>query len=291
MRTFLYSIGFLLLMICNSSYLFAQAKNNKVINASFPGGEYAQAKFIADNIKLLQSVLDGMIGSVFVRVQVDETGELSNPKIVKSFNKACNEEALRIIALMPKWNAALKNNTANKTEVLIKIPFYQQRDFEFQYKRAIEYFEVKKYGLAYISIQEALRRFPDNLDYQKLESKICSLLIKEGQTCESLRDEFSKVDKEAMYPGGENEIIQFISKNTRYPRLERENGVDGNVMVTYIVDEFGNVIDVDIIKSVSLNLDNESIKVVSSFPTHTPAMKDGIPVPKRYTVPISYKIM
>lgn len=290
MKKNLFAFGVIILSIFSSTFLLAQDKAIKNRKARFPGGEFAQAKFISDSLILPQAVLDGKIGSIIVKAQVDTSGKLTRLKVLKSFNSEYNAEALRVIAAMPKWEVALKNGESIKEEILIAVPFYKQRDFDFQYKKALEYFEAKKYLLAQISITEAVRRFPDNIEYLKLQSSICSVLLESNQTCENLYEQLNKFDVDAVFPGGEYELINYIAKFTKYPSYERMNGIQGKVDLTFIVDERGNVIDVDIVKGVSANIDFESIKVISNLPKYVPAIRNGVPVPERQFTNVGFKL-
>lgn len=271
--------------------LFAQDQNVKNQDASFPGGEFAKLKYIKDNLVLPESLSGGNGGTIVVNVQLNESGKIVNAKVFSSFNTSFNAEALRMVYAMPNWIPQVKNNKPKKAEVYISIPFYKTGDYEFSYKRAIYYFELKDNLMAQLSIQEALRRFPDNIEFVELNSKICSAMVRTDQSCKDLEKELSKVDVEALFPGGENVLVQFISKNTRYPMYDRENDIQGSVQLTYIVDDKGNVKDVEIVKGVSYNLDSESIRVISSFPKFTPAMRNGVYVPKRYFVPVNFKLL
>ncbi len=285
---------YLFLLVIVTLFCYNNSNAQEVIintdKPTFPGGEYALAKFISDNIILPESAMKGSKCFVTVIVQVDVTGSLVNPKILKTYNSEYNDEAFRIISAMPKWNTAIKKGKPIKSNVIIKIPFYKHIDYDFQYKKAVEYFQTKKYTLAYLSINEAIRKFPLNIEYKRFKDSLCSIMKANNKTCEDIENEISKIDIEASFPGGESELIMYIAQNTRYPAYERENGIDGKVILTYIIDESGNVIDVDYIKSVSYYMDKESMRVISSMPKFSPAIKNGVPVPKRYTTPVVYKI-
>ncbi len=85
---------------------------------SFPGGEAAMMKFISDNIKYPPMAKEaGIKGTVFVTFVVDREGNVTDPKVMKGIGGGCDEEALRVIKMMPKWSAGEQNGK----KVLVKI--------------------------------------------------------------------------------------------------------------------------------------------------------------------------
>lgn len=85
---------------------------------TFPGGEAAMMKFISDNIKYPPMAKEaGIKGTVFVTFVVDREGNITNPQIMKGIGGGCDEEALRVIKMMPKWSPGEQNGK----KVLVKI--------------------------------------------------------------------------------------------------------------------------------------------------------------------------
>jgi len=85
---------------------------------SFPGGEAAMMKYIAENIKYPPMAKEaGIKGTVFVTFVVDRDGNVTNPQVMKGIGGGCDEEALRVIKSMPKWSAGEQNGK----KVLVKI--------------------------------------------------------------------------------------------------------------------------------------------------------------------------
>lgn len=81
-------------------------------NASFPGGDYALSSFINQNMKYPKDAYDqGVQGSIYVQVTIEEDGTVTNPIIVRNVDPSLDAEAIRIVKLMPKWNPALFHNS------------------------------------------------------------------------------------------------------------------------------------------------------------------------------------
>lgn len=97
-------------------------------------------------------------------------------------------------------------------------------------------------------------------------------------------------ETEAEYPGGENAMIFFLSSNLKYPPQARNRREQGIVFVTFVIDEGGKVVNPEILKGVSTDLDREAIRVVKRMPKWTPATKDGQNVRSRLNMPIKFML-
>ncbi len=84
--------------------------------------------------------------------------------------------------------------------------------------------------------------------------------------------------------------MQYLSKNIKYPTIAQENGVQGRVIVQFVVNKDGSIVDPVVARSVDPYLDKEAIRVVSSMPKWKPGMQRGKPVRVRYTLPVAFKL-
>ena len=111
------------------------------------------------------------------------------------------------------------------------------------------------------------------------------------------------VDEFPIYPGCEDEIdnetrfrcfnkslLQHISMEFVYPKIAREENLMGKVLVSFIIDENGEVKNVEIIKGEHESLNKEAIRIVKKLPKVVPAQKDGVPVSIKYVVPINFRL-
>lgn len=101
---------------------------------------------------------------------------------------------------------------------------------------------------------------------------------------------FDVVDQMPSFPGGMPAMMQWLSENINYPVLAVENGVQGRVIVQFVVEKDGSVTDVSIAKSVEPSLDKEAIRVVSIMPRWNPGKQNGSPVRVKYTVPVMFSL-
>ncbi len=98
------------------------------------------------------------------------------------------------------------------------------------------------------------------------------------------------VEQMPQYPGGETEMRKYIAKSTRYPEVARENGVQGRVVVRFVVSKTGKIENVEVIKSLDPACDKEALRVVSSMPNWTPGRQNGAAVSVYFVVPISFTL-
>ena len=101
---------------------------------------------------------------------------------------------------------------------------------------------------------------------------------------------FVVVEEMPMFPGGETELLKYISDHTQYPEVAKENNVQGKVIVRFCVTSKGGVDKVEILKSVDPELDKEAIRVVKTLPAFKPGKQGGKPVPVWYMVPINFTL-
>ena len=101
---------------------------------------------------------------------------------------------------------------------------------------------------------------------------------------------FDVVEQMPSFPGGQEGLMQWISNNMRYPTIAAENGIQGRVIVQFVVEKDGSITEVSVSKSVDPSLDKEAIRVVKSMPRWKAGTKDGSPVRVKYTTPVTFKL-
>lgn len=131
--------------------------------------------------------------------------------------------------------------------------------------------------------------------YEKMTKTI---YFYEGKTYTSrprLNEEENKIfdvaEQMPSFPGGQAALMQWISSNLKYPTIAAENGVQGRVIVKFVVNKDGSLQNIEVTKSPDPSLDREAVRLVSSMPRWIPAKKDGKPVCCYYTVPITFKML
>ena len=103
-------------------------------------------------------------------------------------------------------------------------------------------------------------------------------------------DAFDVVEKMPEYPGGIEAFMKFLSENVRYPEAASKAGIQGRVLVNFIVEKDGSISNIHVIQNVNEYLDAEAVRVVGAMPKWTPGMHEGKAVRVKYTVPISFRL-
>lgn len=101
---------------------------------------------------------------------------------------------------------------------------------------------------------------------------------------------FDVVEQMPSFPGGPNALFEYLSKNIKYPAIAEENGVQGRVIVTFVVERDGSITDVKVAKSVDPALDKEAQRVVRGMPHWIPGKQNGSAVRVKYTVPVTFRL-
>lgn len=101
---------------------------------------------------------------------------------------------------------------------------------------------------------------------------------------------FQVVEKMPEFPGGMGECLKFLNQNIRYPVESQKAGVQGKVIVQFVVEADGSVTNPLIVRSIDPHLDGEAIRVISLMPQWKPGMLKGRPVRVKYTVPVAFRL-
>ena len=101
---------------------------------------------------------------------------------------------------------------------------------------------------------------------------------------------FDIVEEMPHFPGGAAALQAFLSSNTKYPVVAQENGVQGRVIVSFVVERDGSITDVRVVRSVDPSLDREASRVVRSMPRWSPGKQNGSAVRVKYTVPVVFRM-
>lgn len=101
---------------------------------------------------------------------------------------------------------------------------------------------------------------------------------------------FDVVEQMPSFPGGNGALLEYLASHVKYPVVAQENGVQGRVIVSFVVERDGSITDVRVVRSVDPSLDREAARVVSSMPRWTPGKQNGSAVRVKYNVPVMFKL-
>ena len=110
------------------------------------------------------------------------------------------------------------------------------------------------------------------------------------QSSEEKEEPYTMVEQMPQFPGGPTELMKYISTNLHYPANAQENGIQGRVILRFVVSAEGNVEDVTVLRSLDPYCDKEAVRVIQSLPKWIPGKHNGRNVPVYYTCPIVFRL-
>ena len=120
-----------------------------------------------------------------------------------------------------------------------------------------------------------------------------TVVAKKNQKVYEQKDDqkvFEIVEKMPEFPGGMEALFSFFSNNVHYPDDAKEQGVEGRVMVKFVVEKDGSLSGVEVVQKASPSLDAEAMRVVKAMPNWTPGKQRGRAVRVRFTIPVTFRL-
>ncbi len=136
----------------------------------------------------------------------------------------------------------------------------------------------------------------DEAQIEVVDRAVDEIFIFQEEVKEEIQEEepepepFVVVEEMPMFPGGEAALLEYISQNTQYPEVAKENNIQGRVIIRFCVTSKGTVNQISVLKGVDPELDEEAKRVVSTLPTFRPGRQGGKPVPVWFMVPITFTL-
>ena len=101
---------------------------------------------------------------------------------------------------------------------------------------------------------------------------------------------FLVVEDAPEFPGGTQALLDFLKKNVKYPAICRDNNIQGRVIVSFVVDKDGSIVEQQVEKGVHPKLDEEALRIISIMPKWKPGYNRGKPVRVKYSVPVTFRL-
>ncbi len=253
----------------------------------YPEGDAMLLKFLAENIKYPNIAKEaGVQGRVITQFVVEKDGSISRAKIVKGIGGGCDEEALRVLNLMKPWIPGKNNGEAVPVLFIFPIKFSLQSGNNNS--KNINSLEPPP------PIIENLTNKINN-DKNKTNgfdrSPPPPPLVVNQTAQEASHEEPQKfVEVMPLYPGGEAKLLEFLGQNLRYPKEARDAGIQGRVILSFVVEKDGRISRSKIMRGIGGGCDEEALRVISIMDPWIPGKDNGVAVPVQYTFPVSFKL-
>ena len=218
----------------------------------FPGGEQALLDYVGKSIVYPEAAKEKEIqGRVFVGFVVEKDGSIGEVKLLRGIGGGCDEEAVRVIKSMPKWQPGKMKGEPVRVNYQMPI-FFKLNDESKQ--------PVNKSG----------------------ESKVDMKPDKNGV--------YQIVEEMPSFPSGEPAMMEYIAKNIKYPQEARDKDIEGRVFIGMVIEKDGSVSNVRVLRGIGGGCDEEAVRVISSMPKWKPGKVGGEPVPVSYMLPVNFKL-
>ena len=100
---------------------------------------------------------------------------------------------------------------------------------------------------------------------------------------------YDVVEQQPQFPGGNEGLMKYLQETIKYPAEAAKQGIEGRVIVQFVVGIDGTVSNVKLMRPVNPLLDQEALRVVTAMPKWTPGKQDGKPVAVKYTIPVTFR--
>jgi TonB family protein len=232
----------------------------------FPdGGMSAMMKFLSRNVKYPVNAQKNKVqGRVTLTFIVEKDGSITHETITQSVNPELDNEALRVVRLMPKWKPGMQRGKAVRVKYTVPIAF------------RLNNAPLPK-GTPKAAGAKANK-----------ENELMVVGYGDGTPGDKV---FDVVEVMPEYPdGGMKGMMEFVSKNIKYPVNAVKNRIEGRVVIQFVVEKDGSITNEKVIKGVNPELDEEALRVYRLMPKWKPGMQRGKAVRVKYTSPILFKL-
>ena len=224
---------------------------------------------------------DGIYGRVFIQFMVTSLGEIKDVTIKKDIGGGCGEAAAQVIESMNSldntWTPAMVNGQPVDKLFTVPVVFRLENP-------------VKSQTDSSLSIE----------GHQNIEIEPFDKEYLEGNNI------YTDVDIMPMFPGcnhiqniddrrkcSEEKILKYVVKNLKYPKAARENDIEGQVIVQFVVNKEGRIEDIKIAKDIGEGCGQALVDMVNSMnkmkKPWSPGIRDGQPVKVLFTMPVHFR--
>ncbi|MCD8263060.1 MAG: energy transducer TonB [Tannerellaceae bacterium] len=135
--------------------------------------------------------------------------------------------------------------------------------------------------------QQEILTSEDSQSDAQVQTYVAPSVVEEEESAQQI---FTVVEEMPQFPGGDAALLQFIAKSIKYPVIAQENGIQGRVVCSFVVNKDGTIVDAEVVRGVDPSLDKEALRVINTMPKWTPGKQRGKPVRVKYTVPITFRL-
>lgn len=244
----------------------------------FPGGLQECMNWLQKNLKYPAIAAENSVqGRVIMQFIVNKDGSITDPKVVRSLDPSCDKEAIRLVKAMPKWKPGMQHGKTVRVKYTLPIMFRKVDKEDSQKPRQIsESIEI-------IEDKTPQRR---NAAYSSRGGKGS---IKSA--FEALGTPAKKVEVMPEFIGGEEAMLQFLTKQADYAEIEESAKAFGQqYIIKFIVGADGKLRDHAILRGIPTEVAEKALNIVKAMPDWKPGTVNGTPKDMLYAVALPFKV-
>lgn len=190
------------------------------------------------------------------------------------------EEYYKVSDMILANLSTVSNGDLLETGGMINIEAFSQKNEKLQ----LQYGKTIEISFPTNNFVENMQLFTGTFENKKMNWETMSLI--DGDTAQV----FTSAEIMPIFPGGEANLRQYLSQNTIYPKQAKINGIQGVVVVSFVINQKGEVTNPLIIKSISPELDSAALSVVSKMPNWEPGFQQDKSISVMLNIPINFTL-
>ena len=244
------------------------------VQPEFPGGMKEMMKYIQSNLKYPEAAkAAGAEGKAFVQFVVKADGSINDVHIMRSTgNESLDAEALRVVKAMPKWRPAMNKGKAVNVKFVLPVVFKLQKEAPVIELEGGSAAVDKEHNAVFVVDGELYEGDIADINSQEIESMtvvkkerlsaeelekynagdrdgVIFITMKKSQKAEAVESNQNPApEKMPEYPGGQQELMKYLSTKTKYPKEARDAEVMGKVFVRFVVQKDGTIAEASVLK-------------------------------------------
>ena len=247
------AVGLIILFACEQKGEVLPLESAENMPEFPDGGAAACIAWIQKEVKYPVVAQEmGISGAVIVGFVVERDGSITNVKVNRGVDPILDKEAVRVVSAMPKWISGKQDG---------------------------------KPARVYHSVPVMFR-----LDTAESNQQITASATTAKSDQQNADKPLEFAENMPEFPGGNAACIAWLTKEAKYPVVATEKGIEGTVMVGFVVERDGSVTNVKVNRGADPILDKEAVRAVSAMPKWIPGKQNGELVRVYHSVPVIFRL-
>jgi len=263
-------------------------------------------EFVYKNIKYPAMAREnGVQGISAVKFIVEKDGSISDAETAKAIGSGCDEEVLKVVYMMPNWIPGKQGGREVRTQFVLPVKFKLEGEAEKPLlvvngtvQRKMELNDMDPSIIENVEVMKGEKAMP--IYGEAARHGALLVTTKKGQEKAAEKPAKAQPDQQPRFSGCETaadqdacsteKLFAFVGENMKYPELAKKAGVEGMVVVKFIVGEDGAIRNAEAVKTIGGGCDEEALRVVNAMPNWVPGVKDGKTVAAEMALPFKFAL-